>query len=98
MVMASRSHCVPRRFPIKSQNDKMRFLILCQVVWPNGHGVSLTLCTEKVPGSIPGTTIFLSLYERHMWSIAQYQLARVEICDELLRLLTVSSIAERIVH
>ncbi|KAJ5393437.1 uncharacterized protein N7487_011078 [Penicillium crustosum] len=32
--------------------------------WPNGHGVSLTTRSEKVPGSIPGATIFLSLYSQ----------------------------------
>ncbi|KAJ5505583.1 hypothetical protein N7453_004540 [Penicillium expansum] len=30
-----------------------------QVAWPNGHGVSLTIRSEKVPGSIPGATMFL---------------------------------------
>ncbi|KAJ5415945.1 hypothetical protein N7465_004640, partial [Penicillium sp. CMV-2018d] len=45
-------------------NGKELLNISYQVAWPNGHGVSLTTRSEKVPGSIPGATMFLSVYVR----------------------------------
>ncbi|KUM62252.1 hypothetical protein ACN42_g4848 [Penicillium freii] len=47
----------PRFLPY---NVKEMLKISYQVAWPNGHGVSLTTRSEKVPGSIPGATMFLS--------------------------------------
>ncbi|KAJ5700473.1 hypothetical protein N7536_003486 [Penicillium majusculum] len=47
---------------ITPPNAKEVLKISYQVAWPNGHGVSLTTRSEKVPGSIPGATMFLSLY------------------------------------
>ncbi|KAJ5848382.1 hypothetical protein N7455_012339 [Penicillium solitum] len=47
---------------ITPHNAKEVLKVSYQVAWPNGHGVSLTTRSEKVPGSIPGATMFLSLY------------------------------------
>ncbi|KAJ5961751.1 hypothetical protein N7501_006692 [Penicillium viridicatum] len=48
-------------------NGKEILKISYQVAWPNGHGVSLTTRSEKVPGSIPGATMFLSINNQVAW-------------------------------
>ncbi|KAJ5597577.1 hypothetical protein N7537_007661 [Penicillium hordei] len=62
MLFLASNFLYPQTYNYYSQASKSfeETIINNQVAWPNGHGVSLTTRSEKVPGSIPGATMFFS--------------------------------------